>query len=1368
MSESEFHEESTDIREAEVEDEFNPNFEALGGLIGEEVYQLPPPLTPHYTTPPSASGADFLHFIKYLEQCRIQEDARRRQEEDFRRREDEQRRQEESARFTALLQRLLPVTSQPDSTHSLSGNTSSTSSVPTVSSSSSSVIPAPQKAITQNPPPLQADSSFQVFREWRCRSEDYSIMVDLSKLPREKQLIQLRMCLTLEMQRILEHTLDIPPNKDKTVEEVLDELQDHVKSLRNEALRRRELLSCKQFQGESFSEFYVLLKHIAEEVDVCPGNSSVCEETQMKMIILMGIRDGELVQKLISLDATASLQEVVNTCRSYEVARKATSAIRAPTSQLRVVSTYKKQKGGGKNHSSTPPPKPANPCQCCARNHHSSEVCPALESNCKNCGRRGHWDRTPKCPANAAQCRVCNRVGHYDKYCKTKRNDSSQGGSSSDKATPSSGKSKVVKKSSCRRVETTFGKSPKPVCVLLTYGDVTSRIQMLPDTGAEVSVGGPQHLDLLKIPRNSLKPFPTTVTLTADSSAMTPALGTFQATLMLGKQSCSAVIQVHDGVQTPLLSYSHCKELAIISSDFPKPILEVKHVKRCKGLPLSATTSPTEAREFLLREFKDVLITKEDLKTTPLQPMTGPPMRIHLKDGAVPFAVHTPRQIPFAFRDQVKEELASMVTQGIIKPAGNEPSEWCHPLVIVAKDSGVRITVDLTKLNSQVSRPTHLSPTPFAAIRSVNSKARYFTTADALCGYWQMALAEEDQHLTTFITPDKFVVAASQVSYCGYQLSEEGIAADPGKVSAIRDFPTLTNLTDLRSFMGLVNQLAKFTPEIAATPQPLRPLMSPKRAFFWTPDHDEAFRRDHSNGRLCLVQCGSRFLTDAESRYATIELELLAVVWAMSKCRLYLAGLQPFTLMTDHRPLIPILNHYTLDAVENPRFQCIKEKISPYLFTAVWQAGKQLSIPDALSRAPVSQPTPEDDITCADVATHVRFILNVNAVITEEDSTPQDADRTLQELRAAARADSSENLSTDGDLVLYGARIVVPAALRRRTLARLHDSHRGVEATKRRARQTVFWPGIDSDITSTVGACEPCQMLQPSLQQEPLLSDDHPTRPFESVSVDFFIVAGKSFLVVTDRLSGWPVMVPCKGDTTASNTIRIFCCYFREVGVPLRLRTDGGPQFASKDFQDFMMRWGVHHIMSSPHHPQSNGHAEASVKAIKHLILKTAPSGNIDCEEFDRGLLELRNTPNFTGHSPAQIFYGRPLRTCVPAHPQSFSEEWQAKSEDCDCRAAARAEQVKLQYDQHARPLPKLEIGQTDIEVKRKPHTSNMKWKLRENSHFHEVGVKNKPHTSIRSKNIKGTPHFYNDVEVKRKSHISIMKWKLREYPTLC
>lgn len=70
---------------------------------------------------------------------------------------------------------------------------------------------------------------------------------------------------------------------------------------------------------------------------------------------------------------------------------------------------------------------------------------------------------------------------------------------------------------------------------------------------------------------------------------------------------------------------------------------------------------------------------------------------------------------------------------------------------------------------------------------------------------------------------DKFVIASPQVHFCGYNISQQGISADMTKVSAIRDFPKPANLTDLQSFMGLVNQLAEFTPDIAATAHPLRP-----------------------------------------------------------------------------------------------------------------------------------------------------------------------------------------------------------------------------------------------------------------------------------------------------------------------------------------------------------------------------------------------------------------------------------------------------------------------------------------------------------------------------------------------------------------
>ena len=97
----------------------------------------------------------------------------------------------------------------------------------------------------------------------------------------------------------------------------------------------------------------------------------------------------------------------------------------------------------------------------------------------------------------------------------------------------------------------------------------------------------------------------------------------------------------------------------------------------------------------------------------------------------------------------------------------------------------------------------------------------------------------------------------------------------------------------------------------------------------------------------------------------------------MSKCKFYLIGLQHFELLTDHRHLMPILNHYSLDAVENPRLQCLEEKLSAYLFTATWRAGKQLYISDALSHSPVCHPTPEDEMLSTETVISIHNVVTL-------------------------------------------------------------------------------------------------------------------------------------------------------------------------------------------------------------------------------------------------------------------------------------------------------------------------------------------------------------------------------------------------------
>lgn len=69
----------------------------------------------------------------------------------------------------------------------------------------------------------------------------------------------------------------------------------------------------------------------------------------------------------------------------------------------------------------------------------------------------------------------------------------------------------------------------------------------------------------------------------------------------------------------------------------------------------------------------------------------------------------------------------------------------------------------------------------------------------------------------------KFMATGSQVNFCGYNLSAEGISTYPEKLEAITDFPTPTDLTDMHSFMGLVKQLAELSPDIL---EPFDPILT--------------------------------------------------------------------------------------------------------------------------------------------------------------------------------------------------------------------------------------------------------------------------------------------------------------------------------------------------------------------------------------------------------------------------------------------------------------------------------------------------------------------------------------------------------------
>ena len=89
------------------------------------------------------------------------------------------------------------------------------------------------------------------------------------------------------------------------------------------------------------------------------------------------------------------------------------------------------------------------------------------------------------------------------------------------------------------------------------------------------------------------------------------------------------------------------------------------------------------------------------------------------------------------------------------------------------------------------------------------------------------------------------------------------------------------------------------------------------------------------DGRFKLVSCGSKSLTPTQQRYATIELECLAVYFAIDKCSYYLKGGTHFTVATDNKPLEGIFAKDLYD-IPNPRLQRLREKLVEYNFTVKW------------------------------------------------------------------------------------------------------------------------------------------------------------------------------------------------------------------------------------------------------------------------------------------------------------------------------------------------------------------------------------------------------------------------------------------------
>ena len=1274
------------------------------------------------------------------------------------------------------------------------------------------------KVDAKRPETLQEDCDHRVFKRWRPLWRNYANLTMMTDRHQQVQVAMFWECCSPGFLSMVQHSLGIRPETQRPVNEILDMIEAHLRSLRNPHLDMRDLLAVRQQDGQDYSNFCTKILELADYADA----ANINQDGLLIGLLLQGLKSETDKAKVMEKNPR-TFDEARRYILELETARRGAKAIASSSNSAKLVaankSNYKKTQSKKKEQESRP--------DKCTRfgapaSDHSRNKCPAMNTVCDSCGKKGHLQS------------VCFK---------------------GNKNTSNSNKKKQLSVIRVCATQTSECKTSNQVDVQLSSRKKTSTVTLRADTGADATVLG------LSIYENSLQDkFPlrspaNDIAITGVDGNILKQAGTLILDMKIqGQRIKRQKIYVCHKINDGFLSRDACKGLNIISERFPLPMtaaanscnpaktmsatdqatpklveLSVNKDQNTfdqelenwiKNLPDNPSEAQLQETDSKLRAFfNDVFEDSEVLK-----PMTGPivgdPMVITLKEDAKPFAIHTARQVPYALRDKVKETLDELLSKDVIEPVGDIPTEWCHPIVVILKPGGsIRLCVDLGKLNSQVMRSTHPTKTPNEAIQGFKPTHQWFCKLDLKNGYWQLLLDEESRKLCVFITPEgkfrfkrapmgfistgdsysyrgdvamqglpvekiiddiggghetfhglirlvcgilercrkynltvnakKSILCAKQIDFVGYKISHNSIEADPKKLDAIQDFAIPANRTDLRSFMGLVNQLSSFSHEIAATAAPLRGLLATKNEFLWLPEHAAAFEQvkkalvsapvlgmfdpkaptalhtdaSRLNGlgyvllqqqgeHWRLIQCGSRFLTDTETRYAMVELESLAIYWAIKKCHIYLAGLEHFEVITDHKELKTMFNKQALDAIENPRVQNYRSRLTSYNFTVDWKKGKLHNAPDALSRMPVTNPE-EDEVTCEDVTRdddpiklHLSAInTQSNDLILEEIRKLAKEDKEYQRLKNAVATDTvkknkngyvslfkkfTDELSIDDQLVLRGTQIVIPPSAIKDTIRKLHASHQGIVRTKRRARQTVFWPGMTSDLTNTVVACPDCAYYRPSNVPEPLTQDSLPTRPFEVTGADLFSYGNHEYLVYADRYSGYPYVAKYNNSPSTTMIIKELRHFFALTGIPNILRTDGGPQFASATMREYLKEIGVTWIPSSPHHHQSNGFAEAMVKSVKHVLAKTG--GDINSQEFADGMLELRNTPREDGLSPAQRLFRRPLRTRVPIHESVLNTPLKDTSE-ADAKRLRNQKKKKNHYDRNTRGLPTIATG---------------------------------------------------------------------------
>ena len=545
------------------------------------------------------------------------------------------------------------------------------------------------------------------------------------------------------------------------------------------------------------------------------------------------------------------------------------------------------------------------------------------------------------------------------------------------------------------------------------------------------------------------------------------------------------------------------------------------------------------------------------------------------------------------------------------------------------------------------------------------------------------------------LKPLKCHFGQTSVKFLGFQIADTGLAPDPEKVKAIKEYPVPKDLTELRRFIGMISYYRRFISGFSDIAHPLHRLLQKDVKFDWNqscqnsfeslkeqlisspilgfPDTDKDYllytdasdvgigavlTQNDEDGTERVISFASKAFSGSEKNWTTTEKEAFAVVWALQYFHPYVYG-RHVTVFTDHRAL------QWLKAMKHPNGKLARWilKLEEYDYAVEHRPGTMMQHVDALSRAPVQGVkittwSTEEFEELQDLDEDISLVKNWLHAGRRPDERPKDCTDTL-----SALYNNFSSLVLEDDVLfrrwtdpnsVKRLQVVVPKYISAKILQEVHAQigHLGIHKSFEMLQRKFYWPGFHKDVEEFCKSCEICA------KNKTVPRPRSPMKPIEIQPIPFYMVGvdligplkttrqgNKYILTVIDYYTKY-AEAEALPNQEAETVVRALEQIFARHGMPSILLTDQGRNFESHLFASMCKLFGIEKRRTTPYHPQTDGLCERFNGVLKALLRMKVNNDKDDWDEqLPHALLAYRvSKQSSTGATPFEMLYGRDVR----------------------------------------------------------------------------------------------------------------------------